>query len=123
MTAITSHKLDNSRLLTALAGSHIATGPPRELHPRSGPASAGARQGLDRGIDSILVRGRRIVLDVMDRLRDARARRHTVRELRRMDRSRLADIGIEPEMIESTVDAMIAAHRERIAMREGRSRQ
>ena len=55
----------------------------------------------------------RALVSVAQGLRDGPGRRQTVRELRLLGRSRLADIGIEPDDIERVVDGMVAARRRR----------
>ena len=122
MTATTSQEIDASRLLTAFATSATAAGPPGDTPPRSDAASAGTRQDIHQGLEGALARGERAVFDRVRRLRDRLARRQTVRELRIMGRSRLADIGIEPDGIERVVDAMLAARRDRAAGQRGRGR-
>ena len=122
MTAIISQKIGAGRLLTAFATSATAAGPPGDTPPRSDAASAGARQDIHQGLESALARGERAVFDWVHGLRDRLARRQTVRELRIMGRSRLADIGIDPDGIERVVDAMLAARRDRAAGQRGRGR-
>ena len=122
MTATTSQEIDASRLLTAFATSATAAGPPGDTPPRSDAASAGTRQDIHQGLEGALARGERAVFDWVHGLRDRLARRQTVRELRIMGRSRLADIGIEPDGIERVVDAMLAARRDRAAGQGGRGR-
>ena len=124
MTATISQKIGAGRLLTAFATSATAAGPPGDTPPRSDAASAGTRQDIHQGLEGALARGERAVFDWVLGLRDRLARRQTVRELRIMGRSRLADIGIEPDGIERVVDAMLAARRDRAAgqWRKGRPR-
>ena len=122
MTATTSQEIGAGRLLTAFATSATAAGPPGDTPPRSDAASAGTRQGIHQGLEGALARGERAVFDRVRGLRDRLARRQTVRELRIMGRSRLADIGIEPDGIERVVDAMLAARRDRAAGQRGRGR-
>ena len=120
MTATTSQQIGAGRLLTAFATSATAAGPPGDTPPRSDAASAGTRQDIHQGLEGALARGERAVFDWVRGLRDRLARRQTVRELRIMGRSRLADIGIEPDGIERVVDAMLAARRDRAAGQGGR---
>ena len=122
MTATTSQQIGAGRLLTAFATSATAAGPPGDTPPRSDAASAGTRQDIHQGLEGALARGERAVFDWVRGLRDRLARRQTVRELRIMGRSRLADIGIEPDGIERVVDAMLAARRDRAAAQGGRGR-
>ena len=122
MTATISQKIGAGRLLTAFATSATAAGPPGDTPPRSDAASAGTRQDIHQGLEGALARGERAVFDRVRGLRDRLARRQTVRELRIMGRSRLADIGIEPDGIERVVDAMLAARRDRAAGQRGRGR-
>ena len=122
MTAIISQKIGAGGLLTAFATSATAAGPPGDTPPRSDAASAGTHQDIHQGLEGALARGERAVFDWVRGLRDRLARRQTVRELRIMGRSRLADIGIEPDGIERVVDAMLAARRDRAAGQRGRGR-
>ena len=108
-------------LVTAFATSDAVSGPPGDIAPDRDSAGAGdSFRDADRDIDAALARLERTIAGVVQGLRDRLARRRAVRELRRLGRSRLADIGIEPEEIERVVDAMIAARRSRAATR-GRS--
>ena len=108
-------------LATAFAPSDAVAGPPGDIAPDRDSASAGdSLRDADRDIDAALARLERAIAGVMQGLRDRLARRRAVSDLRRLGRSRLADIGIEPEEIERVVDALIAARRARTATR-GRS--
>ena len=122
MTATISQKIGAGGLLTAFATSATAAGPPGNTPPRSDATSAGTRQDIHQGLEGALARGERAVFDWVHGLRDRLARRQTVRELRIMGRSRLADIGIEPDGIERVVDTMLAARRDRAAGQRGRER-
>ena len=108
-------KPGTGRLLTgfavpdAVTGSHGYT-----LFHRDG-TSAGARDsGAFRSFEAAAVRSVRAGSGFMRRLREGPARRRTVRELRLMGRSRLADLGIDPDAIEDVADAMLAARRGRM---------
>ena len=121
MTATISHEIDAGRLVTAFAATDPATGPPRDVVLDHQAASAGGpRPEFRRNVGAALARGGRAVVDVVRRMRDGLTRRQAVRELRRLGRSRLADLGIEPDRIEHVVDAMIAARRNGTATRGGR---
>lgn len=123
MTATTSNAIGRGRLVTAFATSDPATGPPADIGRDCDAASVGApRARYGRGIGAALAEGERVIVEGIRWIRDGRARRQTVRELRLMGSSRLADIGIEPDRIEQVVDAMIAARRSRSAMQGQRSR-
>ena len=121
MKATTYDEIGAGRLVTAFAASDPATGPPRDIVLDRDAASADDfRPELRKDIETTVARIECAIAGVVHRLRDALARRQTVRELRFLGRSRLADIGIEPNDIERVVDAMIAARRDRAAIR-GRS--
>ena len=110
MMPTTFNKSGAGRLLTGLAAPDATAEPHgRTLFRRDG-ASADARGGgLFRSFEAASVRSERAISDFMRRLRKGPARRRTVRELRLMGRSRLADLGIEPDAIEDVADAMLAA--------------
>lgn len=118
MVTTAFNKSRAGRLLTGFAAP-AATAEPhgRTLFRRDG-ASADARGGgLFRSLEAAAVRSERAVSDFMRRLREGPARRRTVRDLRLMGRSRLADLGIEPDAIEEVADAMLAAcRRDRFAV-------
>ena len=108
-------------LVTAFTTSDAAAGSPGDIAPERDSASAGnSLRYADQDIDAALARMERAIAGVVHGLRDWLARRRAVSELRRLGRSRLADIGIEPDEIERVVDALIAARRGRAATR-GRS--
>lgn len=123
MRAITSNAIRAGRLVTAFASSDPATTPPGDIVLDHGAASAGNRR-LERrqNIEAALARMEHAIVGVMQALRDGLTRRQAVRELRLLGRSRLADIGIEPDAIEQTVDAMIAARRRGAAIGGGSPR-
>ena len=106
-------------LAAAFAPSDAVTGSPGDIASDRDSASAGdSLRDADRGIDAALARMERAIAGVVQGLRARLARRRAVSELRRLGRSRLADIGIGPDEIERVVDALIAARRARAATRE-----
>ena len=114
MKAITSNSIEAGRLVTVFATSDHATGPPGDVGLGHDVASAGDRRPEFRqDIEAALARIERAIASAMHGLRDRLARRQAVRELRLLGRSRLVDIGIEPDQIELVVDAMITARRNR----------
>ena len=120
MTAATSHEIGASRLITAFPASDLATGPPADTaadHARA--RSGGRRPTHGHEAEDALVRGGRVVVDIIRKVHDGMVRRRAVSELRQLGRARLADLGIEPDRIEHAVDAMIAAGGNRSAMRGG----
>ena len=123
MTATVSHEIGASRLVTAFAASDPATGPPGDIVlDRRAAGADGPRPEFRRNVGAaIAARGVRAVVEVMRWMRDGMARRQAKRELRLLGRSRLVDIGIDPDRIEHLVDAMIAARRNGTTMRGGRS--
>ena len=123
MTTTIAHEIGARTPVTAFAASDPATGPPGDVMPDHRATGAdGLRPQLGRNIGAAFARGGHVV-EVMCRwLREGMERRRMVRELRLLGRSRLADLGIEPDRIEHVADAMIAARRNGTAMRRGRSR-
>ena len=124
MMATTSQRPDADRFLTAFTASDTAPGSFEDALHHHGTASAGARSRriLGERFDAALARGERTAVDLVRRWRDRLDRRRTVGELRRMGRSRLADLGIEPHDIERVVDAMLAARRNVAAAKGGVAR-
>ena len=123
MTTIGSHEAGARRPVTVFAASDPATGPPGNIMPVPWAVGAGGlRPQLGRNVGAALARGGHVVEAMYRWMHDALARRRTVRDLRLLGRSRLADLGIEPDRIEHVADAMIAARRNGTAMRRGRSR-
>ena len=115
MKATTSNEIGAGRPVTAFATSDPATGPPRVIVlDRDAAGADDYRPEFRQDIEAMVARIERAIVEVANRLRDGLARRQAVRELRRLGRSRLADIGIEPHEIERVVDAMIAARRNEI---------
>ena len=109
MTAAIFNKLGASRPLTAFAAPDPAAGLPGSTLHRPDTAGAGARNdGPFRGLEAAVTGGGRAVLDLLRGLRERLTRRQVVRELRLMGRSRLADLGIEPDVIEHVADALLA---------------
>ena len=123
MTATIPRKLGAGRLLTVFTPSETAAGPPGDTLPRPDSASPGTRPDPRRNIEAALARGERAVFNLVRGLRDGRARRQAVRELRMMGRSRLDDLGIKPDRIGHVVNAMLAARRGRAAAQGGTTRQ
>ena len=120
MKATAPHGIGAGRPVTASATSDLATAPSRDIVPDRRAANADDfRPKLRQLADAAAARIERALVGVVQGLRHSLARRRTVRELRRLGRSRLADIGIEPNDIEQVVDDMIAARRNR-ATAEGR---
>ena len=118
MTATTSNEIGAGRLVTAFAASDPATGPPENIVLDHDAASVGdLRPEFRQRAKAAFARVESAVAGVGRGLRDGLARRQTVRELRLLGRSRLADLGIEPDEIEQVVDAMIAMRRSRAAIR------
>lgn len=73
------------------------------------------RPNFRQVVEAAAARIERAIAGVVQGLRDGLERRRTVHELRLLGRSRLSDIGIEPNDIERAVDGMIAARRSRTA--------
>ena len=123
MTATISHEIGASRLVTAFAASDPATGPPGDVVLDHHAAGADRpRPEFRRGVGAALAaRGGRVVVEVMRWMGDGMARRQAKRELRLLGRSRLVDLGIDPDRIEHVVDAMIAARRNGTMTRGGGS--
>ena len=121
MKATTYNEIGAGRLVTAFVTSDPATGPPRDIVlDRDASSADDFRPEFRQDIETTVARIECAIVGVVHRLRDALARRQAVRELRFLGRSRLADVGIEPNDIERVVDAMIAARRDRAVIR-GRS--
>lgn len=102
------------RSVTESAMSDLATALCRDIVSDRRAANADDfRPKLGQVVEAAGARIERALIRVAQRLRDGPDRRRTVRELRLMGRSRLADIGIEPDDIERVVDGMVAARRRR----------
>ena len=119
MTTTTSQGIGTSRLLTVFAAARTAAESFEDTPRHRDATSAGARRNPGRRLEAALARGGRAVAGLVRRWRDGLDRRRTVRELRLMGRSRLADLGIEAEGIERVVDAMLAARRDAGAAKGG----
>ena len=118
MATITPNKIEAGCHVTAFATPDPATGPPGDIVLDHDAANAGDfRPEFRQRIEAALARIERAVAGVVHGLRDGLARRQTVRELHLLGRSRLVDLGIEPDRIEHLVDTMIAARRGRPSMR------
>lgn len=124
MTATTSRRFDTGRLFTTFATSKAAAEPFEDTLRHRGTTSpgTGARRIFGRCLDVALARGERAAAGLVRWWRDGPDRRRTVRELRLMGRSRLADLGIEPENVERVADAMLAARRDHAAPKGGQAR-
>ena len=110
MVTTAFNKPGTGRLLTGFTAPDATAGPQGRTLFRRGGASTDARgSGAFRGFEAAAVRSERAVSDFIRWLRAGSARRRAVRELRLMGRSRLADLGIEPDAIEDVADAMLAA--------------
>ena len=123
MNAASSSTFEAGRLATGLATAEPAAGPRgRPALEHGGPSSGDLRAHCTRHVETALASIERVVVRALHGLRDARDRRCTVRELRRLSPALLADIGIEPEDIEQVVGASLASQRRRAAMRNPESR-
>lgn len=124
MTATTSRRFDTGRLFTTFATSKAAAEPFEDAlrHRDTTSPGTGARRIFGRCLDVALARGERAAAGLVRWWRDGPDRRRTVRELRLMGRSRLADLGIEPEDVERVADAMLAARRDHAAPKGGQAR-
>ena len=122
MTATVPQGLGPGRALTVFGAVKTAVETSGDTPDHRDPASAGtARRTLSRRLEAAFARGERAVFDLMRGVRDGLDRRRAVGELRRMGRSRLADLGIEADSIGPVVDAMLAARRD-AAARGGETR-
>ena len=109
MRAFPSGKISAGRFANAFANPDPATGPPGNISLAHGPARADdPLPEFGRGVAAAFSRIEHAVVRVLHGLRDARDRRLTVRELRRLSPALLADIGIEPAEIEQIIDARFA---------------
>lgn len=118
MRAILSDTTDAGRFANAYATPEPVTGLRGNFaldHDAAGAVEL--RRALGRAGGAALARIERAIAHVLNGLRDARNRRETVRELRRLSPALLADIGIGPEEIEQLVDARLAGLRYGTAMR------
>jgi uncharacterized protein YjiS (DUF1127 family) len=118
MRAILSDTTAAGRFANAYATPEPATGPRGNIaldHDAAGAVEL--RRAFGRAAGATLARIERAIVRVVNGLRDARDRRETVRELRRLSPALLADIGIGPEEIEQLVDARLAGLRYGTAMR------
>ena len=124
MTATTSQRFGTGRLFTTFATSKAAAEPFEDTphHRDTTSPGPGVRRTFGRRLDVALARGERAAVGLVQWWRDGLDRRRTVRELRLMGRSRLADLGIEPEDIGRVVDAMLAARRDLAAPKGGQAR-
>ena len=118
MRAILSDTTDAGRFINAYAAPEPATGPRGSFAlDRDAAGAVELRRAFGRAGGAALVRIERAIARVLNGLRDARDRRETVRELRRLSPALLADIGIESEEIEQVVDVRLAGLRYGTAMR------
>ncbi len=114
MKATASNTVEAGRLVTVFTTSDHAAGTPRGVGLDHDVENAGNRRPeFGQDIEAVLARIERAIAGAMHGLRDRLARRQAVRELRLLGRSRLVDIGIEPDEIERVVDAVITARRNR----------
>ena len=121
MMATTPQRPDASRFPSAFAASEIAPGSFEGALHHHDTANTGARARRTPGerFEAALARGERGAVELLRWWRDGLDRRRTVHELRRMGRSRLADLGIEPHDVERVVDAMLSARRNDAAAKGG----
>ena len=114
MNATAQNKIGAGRPIVASASLDLAIAPPRDIVPDGHAANADDyRPRYRQAIEAAAAGIADAIASVAQGLRDDVERRRTVRELRLLGRSRLADIGIEPNDIERVVDDMIAARRSR----------
>ena len=117
MKSTVSNEFEAGRLTPSFATADPATVLPGDIGLAHGAARAGdLRQSIKQGVNAVLTRIERAIDRILHRLRDARDRHATLRELRRLSPTLLADIGIEPEWIERVVDAAHAPRRQPYAM-------
>jgi len=114
MNATARNKIGAGRPVISSASLDLAIAPPRDIVPDRRAANADDfRPRYRKMIEGAAAGIAGAIVSVAQGLRDGLDRRRTVRELRLLGRSRLADIGIEPNDIERVVDDMIAARRSR----------
>ena len=119
MRAIPFDNVEAGRLATALGAADPGTGPPGNNSLDHSAARAGdLRPEFGRGIYTAFARIEGAIVRIRRGLRDARDRRLTARELRRLSPALLADIGIEPAQIERGIDAKFATRRKQAATRK-----
>ena len=112
MRAILSDTTDAGRFANAYATPDPATGPRGSFALDHDAADAvELRRAFGRVASAALAGIERAIARVLSGLRDARDRRQTERELRRLSPALLADIGIESEEIEQVVNARFAGLR------------
>ena len=123
MRATAQNGIEAGRPVSASATPDLATTPSRNIAPDRRAANADDFLPKHRQVvEAAAARIGRAIAGVVQRERDNLERRLTVRELRLLGRSRLADIGIDPDDVERVVDEMIAARRRRTEA-EGRRPQ
>ena len=114
MKATASNENGTGRPVTAFAMREPAIAPARNIVPDRRAANADDfHPKFPQVVEAAAARVGRAIAGFVQGLRDDAERRRTVRELRRLGRSRLADIGIEPNDIERVVAGMVAARRSR----------
>ena len=114
MTATAQNRIEVGRAVCASATPDLATASSRNIAPDRRAANADDFRPKHRQVvEAAAARIGRAIAGAVQRERDRLERRRTVRELRLLGRSRLADIGIEPDDVERVVDEMIAARRAR----------
>ena len=114
MNATARNKIGAGRPLVAPASLDLAIAPPRDIvRDRRAANADDFRPGYGQAVKAAATGIAGAIVSVAQGLRDGPERRRTVRELRLLGRSRLADIGIEPNDVERVADDMIAARRGR----------
>ena len=123
MKATAPNGIGAGRPVTASLTSDLAMARLRDIVPDRRAANADDfRPNFRQVVEAAAARIERAIVGVVQGLRDGLERRRTVHELRLLGRSRLSDIGIEPNDIERAVDGMIAARRSRTATGRRRPR-
>lgn len=123
MRATAPHETGAGRPVTVSATSNLVTASAGDnASDRRAANSDDYRPKFRRVVEVATERIERAMFGAVQRLRGGLERRRTVRELRLLGRSRLADIGIDPNDIGRVVDDLIAARRSRMAAGERRPR-
>ena len=112
MKAAAPIEIGADRSVTESGTLDLAIAPPRDMVPDRRAANAdNFRPRFRQVVESAAAGIARAIAGVVQGVRDGLERRRTVRELRLLGRSRLFDIGIEPNDVERVVDDMVAARR------------
>ena len=112
MKATAPIEIGRGRPVTESVTSDLVATPARHIVSDRRAANADDFRPKSRQVsEAVGSRIARALVSVAQGLRDGPGRRQTVRELRLLGRSRLADIGIEPDEIERVADGMVAARR------------